>query len=181
MPTMTNLYSAGSIKERVEKIAKDINNDFKGEELVHIVITLNGAFMFAADLVRLLDIPQQISFASASSYVGTQQGDSLSLNMDSLPRSFGNKPVILIEDIMDTGNTVTALRQVLADRMASTIKIAALLKRQGCDGHADYFGFTVPRGLFVIGYGMDMDSRYRELSDIQVLDGATMSGGGGVC
>jgi hypoxanthine phosphoribosyltransferase len=180
MAGMTNLYSAEAIKERVEKIAKDINRDFKGEDLVHIVITLNGAFMFAADLVRLLDIPQQISFASVSSYSGTQQGD-LSLNMDSLPRSFGNKPVVVIEDIMDTGNTVAALRQVMADRMASTIKIVALLKRQDCKGHADYFGFTVPRSLFVIGYGMDMDSRYRELSGIKVLDGATMSGGGGLC
>ncbi len=181
MATMTDLYSVESIQERVEKIAQDINRDFKGEELVHIVVTLNGAFMFAADLVRLLDIPQVISFVGASSYVGAKQGDNLTLNMDSLPRSFGSKPVIVIEDIMDTGNTISALRQVLADRMASTIKVVSLLKRQGCDGHADYFGFTVPRGLFVIGYGMDMDSRYREMSDIKVLGGATMYNNGGVC
>lgn len=181
MPSMTDLYSAESIQERVEKIAAEINNDFKDEELVHVVITLTGAFMFGADLVRLLKIPQVISFAGASSYVGTEQGDSLSLNVSSLPRSFGSKPVILVEDIMDSGNTISALRKVIAERMPSTIKVAALLKRQGCQGQADYFGFTVPRGLFVIGYGMDMDSRYREMSDIRVLGSATMHGSAGVC
>tara|TARA_B100000609_G_C17053912_1_gene350471 strand:- start:91 stop:642 length:552 start_codon:yes stop_codon:yes gene_type:complete len=176
------LYSSAAIAERVVDIADEINRDFAGEELVHAIVTLNGAFMFAADLIRHLDVPLVLHFAGATSYYGTEQGD-LRINANALPKSFGNKPVLLIEDIMDTGNTVGQLRKIIADRFSGQIKVAALLRRQSGGGKADYYAFTVPRGIFVIGYGMDMDGRYRELKDICAYGQATMTSDGnqGLC
>lgn len=171
---LSPLYSAKAIAERVQDIADHINSDYKDVEALHVVVTLNGAFMFAADLVRKLEMPQVIHFAGAQSYLGTQQGD-LRVNADALPRSFGNQPVLIIEDIMDSGRTAKVLRALIAERFSGSIGMAALLRRQNCEGDCDYYGFTVPRGLFVVGYGMDMDGRYRELTDIRAYDNATMS------
>ncbi|MEC9290959.1 MAG: phosphoribosyltransferase family protein [Pseudomonadota bacterium] len=172
---MTSLYSASAIDERVKDIAEDINKEFAGQDSIHAVVTLNGAFVFAADLIRHLKVPLVMHFAGATSYFGTNQKD-LRINADALPPSFGGKPVLLIEDIVDSGNTIAMLRQIMADRSAGTIRVATLLKRQGSSGVADFYGFTVPEGLFVIGYGMDIDGRYRELPEIQTLGTATSSG-----
>ena len=178
---MTELYSANAISERVEDIADDLNRAFKGAKVVHAVVTLNGAFMFAADLVRHLDLPLVMHFAGEQSYLGTQQGE-MRINVNALPRSFNNEPVLVIEDIMDTGNTADILRGMIAERQSGQIKIAALLKRQGGDGAADYHAFTLPRGLFVVGYGMDMDGRYRELSNIYTMTSIMgEAGNAGVC
>jgi len=169
---LAEVYSSDAISNRVKGIADEINRDFKGEDMVHIIITLTGAFMFAADLIRQLNVPLCIHFAGGQSYSGVEVKD-MRIDGDAIPPSFGNKPVIIIEDIVDSGVTVSALRQILADRSASTIKVATLLKRQSCKGDADYYGFTIPTEMFVVGYGMDMDGRYRELATIQTIGNAT--------
>ena len=175
---LSQLYSQSVISDRVVEIAGRLNEDFKGEELVHVIVTLNGAFMFAADLIRKCDFPMMVHFVGAASYTGTEQDKDVRINASAVPPSFGNKPVILVEDIVDSGNTIGKLRQIMADRYASTIKVVSLLRRQGGGGTADYFGFTVPPGLFVVGYGLDLDGRYRELKEIKALDTATVAPGG---
>ena len=178
---LSPLYSETVIADRVKEIADRMNADFTGADLVHIIVTLNGAFIFAADLVRQLKFPIVLHFAGATSYMGTEQSKNLRINADALPPSFGNKPVILIEDIVDTGNTVNKLRQIMADRFASMIRVAALLRRQSGGGKADYYGFTVPNGLFVVGYGLDLDGRYREFRDIRTITSAVSADNKNLC
>lgn len=170
---LSPVYSADAIASRIADIADDINRDFKGQE-VHVIVTLTGAFMFAADLLRKLEIPTVVSFAGSQSFTGT--GQDLRIDADSFPPSFGNKPVFIIEDIVANGETISSIRQILADRFASEVKIISLLKRQNAKSKADYCGFTVPEDMFVVGYGMDMDGKYRELKEIKAITNAVGSG-----
>lgn len=165
---LSSVYSAQAIKERVEQMAQAINKDYKGEELVHVIITLNGSFMFAADLIRLIEVPTEVHFAGTASYSGTETVD-LRINPEAFPKTFGGNPVLLIEDIVDSGVTIGTLRTLIAERFASNIKVATLLRRQDGDAKIDYFGFTIPKGLFVVGYGMDMNGQYRALPDLKAI------------
>lgn len=176
MPNLSSLYSEATLQSRVKELAAQIRADLDAYPNIHAVVAMNGAFMFAADLIRQLNLPLEMHFAGASSYHGMTQG-ALEINADALPPSFGNQPVLLIEDIMDSGNTINALRKIMVERQASVIKTVALLKRQGAEGQLDYNGFTVPRGLFVVGYGLDLDGRYRDLKDLKTFDAATMAKG----
>jgi hypoxanthine phosphoribosyltransferase len=171
---LTQVYSKDAIQDRIRDIAEDINRDFKDVKELHMIVTMNGTFMFAADLVRLVKVPLVLHFAGCDSYQN-KEGKDIVINDDSLPPSFKNNPVILLEDVVDSGTTIGAIRQIIKDRGASIIRVAALLKRQG-GVSADYYGFTIPQGLFVIGYGMDMDGKYRELPDLQSLGTVTSSG-----
>jgi len=166
---LSPLYSESAIAERVRNIAERLNDEYRDEEVVHIVVTLSGAFIFAADLLRKLKFPIVVHFSGAAPYMGEEQQSQLRVSADDIPASFGNRPVVIIEDIVDSGNTMAKLRQLVVDRFASSIKVVALLKRQGSDSRADYYGFTVPRGLFVVGYGLDLDGRYRELREIHTV------------
>ena len=172
---LSQAHSAAAISERVKDIANAINKRYEHEKMLHIIITLNGAFMFGADLIRLLNVPVEVHFAGTGSYSGREKKD-LRIDPDALPKSFGNTPVIILEDIMDSGATIGHLRDILARRFASEIKVATLLRRQSGTADADWYGFTVPKGLFVVGYGMDMNGRYRELPDLNVVGIATGSG-----
>lgn len=164
------LYSESAISDRVHDIADKLNAQYKESEMVHIVVTLSGAFIFAADLIRLLDFPIIVSFSGLAPYAGENAPQSnLRVNADEIPPSFGNCPVIIIEDIIDSGKTVSKLRQIVADRMAASIEVVALLKRQSSDAKADYFGFTIPKNLFIVGYGLDLDGKYRELKEIKTV------------
>lgn len=171
---LSSIYSAATIASRIKDMADEINRDFSGQE-VHIIITLTGAFIFAADLIRHLKIPVIVNFAGSQSFSG-QGSQDLRIDSDSMPPSFGNKPVIIIEDIIANGETVGTIRKILADRFVSSIKVAALLKRQEAPVKADYCGFTIPKDTFVVGYGMDMDGKYRELPDIRAITNAVGSG-----
>lgn len=177
---LSQLYSHSAIEARVTEIASQVNKDFTNIPVLHVIVTLNGSFMFAADLVRKLNMPIEMHFAGESSYHGKERG-TLEINEDSLPPSFGNNPVLLIEDLMNSGNTVTALRELIAARSASQVKVAALLKRQGGKTGVDYYGFTIPKGLFVVGYGLDLNGRYREKPDLHSYGEAMMQGDSGLC
>lgn len=167
---LSPLYSESAIADRVQDIAAKLNAAYKDSDLVHIVVTLSGAFIFSADLIRLLNFPIVVHFSGAAPYMGeAQPQSSLRVSADEIPPSFGNRPVVLIEDILDSGNTLKKLRQIVADRMASSIEVVALLKRQSSGAKADYFGFTIPENLFVVGYGLDLDGRYRELKEIKTV------------
>ncbi len=177
---LTPLYSANAIRDRVKQIADSLNKEYGNEGLVHAVVVLNGAFMFASDLIRELDLPLVVHFVGAPDFE-SQESKAMSIELNTLPRSFGNSPVIIIEDIVDGGNTIGKMRTELANRFASRIEVAALLKRQGGEGKADYHGFTVPEGLFLVGYGLDLDGRYRDNKDICTFGTSTVKGGKGMC
>lgn len=182
MPMLSTMYSPEAIAERVQKIADQLNKEFSGEEVVHAIITLNGAFVFAADLIRALSFPLVLHFAGSVTQAGQDKPSAgLRINIDALPKNFANKAVILIEDVVDSGDTVKQLREILAQRFAGRIVCASLIRRQGGDAAIDYFCFTVPRGVFVVGYGLDLDGRYRELRDIRTLSGATFGTSCGSC
>ena len=167
---LSPLYSESAIADRVQDIADKLNKTYGDDELVHIVVTLSGAFIFSADLIRLLKFPIVVHFSGAAPYMGEDEPQSnLRVNADEIPPSFGNRPVVIIEDIVDNGNTLKKLRQIVADRMAKSIEVATLLKRQGSGAKADYCGFTIPETLFVVGYGLDLDGRYRELKEIKTV------------
>ena len=167
---LSPLYSESAIADRVQDIADKLNKTYQGDEIVHIVVTLSGAFIFSADLIRLLKFPIVVHFSGAAPYMGENEPQSsLRVNADEIPPSFGNRPVVLIEDIVDNGNTLKKLRQIVADRMASSIEVVTLLKRQNSDAKADYCGFTIPKNLFVVGYGLDLDGRYRELKELKTF------------
>ncbi len=177
---METLYSAATIQSRVKDLADAINRDLKGSPEVHVIITLNGAFMFAADLVRHLNFPMVLHFTGGSFFEGPIKHD-VSINPETLPSNFGGAPVLLLEDMLDSGKTINQLRQVFADRQAGRIQIATLLKRQGGKAEADHIGFTIPRQLFVVGYGLDLDGRYRELKEIFTLTNTTLGTDEGIC
>lgn len=170
---LTQLYDHSTITTRLNEMAHSINKTFEGAPLLHVVITLNGAFMFGADLVRLINVPLIVHFVTTTAGTGIEKG--VAGNNTSLPSSFGNHPVLIVEDVVDAGKTLDALRPEIAKRFSGDIRSVALLKRQGGCAKVDFYGFTLPRGLFVVGYGMDMDGRYRELRDLNVYGNATMS------
>lgn len=175
-PGLTPMYSAAAIAERVNDMAATINRDFANADMVHVIVTLNGAFIFAADLIRKLNIPLMVHFAGGGTQYEGQTRRELALQPEALPHSFGNQPVIILEDLMDGGNTVTELRKLCVERSCGALKVAALLKRQGADGTVDYYGFTLPKGVFVVGYGMDMDGLFREMGDVAALGTAVQAG-----
>lgn len=178
---LNQLYDETTIQERVSELADSINRTFKDDELLHVVITLNGAFMFGADLVRKIKVPLIVHFVTTSSGSGIEKGSSGATS--NLPVSFNNNPVLIVEDVIDAGKTLETLKPEIAKRFSGAIKSAALLKRQNGGAKVDFSGFTLPRGLFVVGYGMDMDGRYRELKDLQIYGAATMNttGPAGMC
>ena len=158
------------ILKEVKRIATQINKDFKGEEPVFLAV-LNGSFIFAADLMKEISLPCEISFVKLASYQGVsttgQIREVIGLNIDLTGRR-----VIIVEDIVDTGVTLNYLKSMLAHRGASSIRIAALLdktaRRTVKDLKVDYVCFDIP-DAFVVGYGLDYDQTYRNLPDIGVL------------
>ncbi len=161
--------SESKIQERIEQLAKMINKDFAGEEL-YVIGVLNGAFMFTADLVRHLNMPVTIDFMSASSYGdSTESSGELKINLD-IKVDIKDKNVLIVEDIVDTGLTMTILKKNFEARGPKSLKLASLLYKPARNTHKvniDYLAFEI-EDKFVIGYGLDFDGRYRELPYIGV-------------
>jgi hypoxanthine phosphoribosyltransferase len=159
-----------AIQKRVREVAQEITRDFRGER-VHLIGVLKGACIFLSDLVREIDLDTSIDFMAVSSYgKGKDSTGQVRLNKD-LDSSIDGLNVVLVEDILDTGLTLSYLRRVLQQRKPQMLKIAALLdkpSRRLKDIKADYVGFTIPNE-FVVGYGLDYGERYRNLKDICIL------------
>ena len=158
------------IVNAVRKLGEMITEDYAGKEPV-LVCVLKGACIFYADLIREIDLHVTMDFVIASSYgSGTQSTGNVKIRKD-LDFDIAGRDVIVVEDIVDSGVTLSFLKRILADRGAASIKIATLLDkpaRRKTDLKADYFCFTVPKE-FVVGYGLDYNERYRNLPDICIL------------
>jgi hypoxanthine phosphoribosyltransferase len=165
------LLRRAAIQKRVTTVAREITRDFPGER-VHLIGVLKGACIFLADLIREIDLDTSIDFMAVASYGKSKESSGqVRLNKD-LDSNIAGLNVILVEDILDTGLTLSYLRRILLERKPKTLKIAALLdkpSRRILDIEADYVGFTIPNE-FVVGYGLDYGERYRNLKDVCVLD-----------
>lgn len=157
------------IQAMVKRVASEINRDYEGKEVV-VIGVLTGAFIFTADLVRELNMPVVIDFMHVSSYQGTESTGFLKIKKD-ISTDIEGKHVIIVEDIIDTGNTLKALREMLAERGPASIKICTAFdkpSRRVNDLIPDYNGITVP-DEFIIGYGLDYDGAYRNIKDIRIV------------
>jgi len=167
--TFKEFISEKEIYERINELASKINSDFAGKEVVFLGI-LNGAFLFAADLFKRIDLKAKISFVKLASYEGTKTSGSIK-ELIGWNEDIKNKNIIIIEDIVDTGNTLERIVDELVIRKASGIKIAALLFKPEAytkNIPLDYVGFKIPND-FVIGYGLDYDGYGRNLPSIYAL------------
>jgi hypoxanthine phosphoribosyltransferase len=164
------LLRQSAIERRVHDIGRAISRDFKGKR-VHLIAVLKGAAIFLSDLIRRIDLESSLDFISVSSYgLGGQSSGQVRLTKD-LDTSIEGLNVILVEDILDTGLTITYLRRILRQRKPRTLRIAVLLDkpaRRIKRVKAHYIGFKIPND-FVVGYGLDYAQRYRNLKDICVL------------
>ena len=166
------LVSEAELSEICERLAKQITADFaeSGRELV-LVTVLKGSIMFAADLIRKLPFPCNLEFMKVSSYgAQTQSSGFIQVHLD-LKREIRDADVIIIEDIVDSGRTLEKLSGLLRDRGAHSVKCCTLLDkpdRRVVDFRADYVGKCIP-DVFVVGYGLDYDEKYRNLPYVGVL------------
>lgn len=166
------LISAERIQQRVDELALQIAGDYQNRP-VTIVGVLTGCLMFLADLVRRLDLPLRICLVQASSYRGAvTSAGTLHVQRELIPDLRG-RDVILVDDILDTGQTLGRLASELLRLGAATIRVAVLLRKEGRQQvvfEPDYVGFTIP-DAFVVGYGLDYNDEYRHLPHIAVLPG----------
>jgi hypoxanthine phosphoribosyltransferase len=164
------LIRRAAIQKRVREVAHQITRDFKGER-VHLVGVLKGACIFLSDLVREISLETSIDFIAVSSYGKGKQSSGQVRVLKDLDSSIEGLHVVVVEDILDTGLTLSYLLRVLQQRKPKTLRVAALLdkpSRRIKDVKGDYIGFTIP-DEFVVGYGLDYAERYRNLKDVCVL------------
>ena len=170
-PNLEVLFSAEDIANRVAEIGNQITAEYAGKELI-LVGVLKGSSVFHADLMRAIDLPLAIDFMAVSSYKdGTQSTGDVEILKD-LSNPIRDKHVIVVEDIVDTGLTLTRLLEILESRGAASIKLASLLDkpepRIKKELQIDYTGFVIPN-KFVVGFGLDAAGRYRNLPFIAVV------------
>jgi hypoxanthine phosphoribosyltransferase len=165
------MISREDIAKRVREIGEQINQDYAGEKVV-LVGVLKGSCLFLSDLARQISLDTTFDFISVSSYgTGKQSSGEVKLTKD-VDSSLQGKNVIIVEDILDTGLTLTYLSKLMEASQPKTLRIAALLdkpSRRLKPIEPNYYGFKIP-DEFVVGYGMDYAERYRNLPDICVLE-----------
>jgi hypoxanthine phosphoribosyltransferase len=168
---LVTMLSADQIAARVRELGAQITRDYTGRHLV-LVCVLKGSFVFAADLSRAIDLPVRIDFLGVRSYgEGTESSGVVQITQD-LSRPIEHEDVLLVEDIVDTGLTVTHLMDLLRTRAPASVKVCALLHkpaRAKVEFPIDYLGFTI-EDRFVVGYGLDFAERYRNLPYIGVVE-----------
>lgn len=157
------------IKQRVKEMGKELSKEFKGKNPIFLAI-LNGAFVFAADLVRACKFDHEISFIKLTSYEGTTSSGKVTTQIG-LQEDLTDREVIIVEDIIDTGTTIYHFLPTLKKSNPKSITIVSLLQKPEAlkfPLKVDYLGFTIPN-KFVVGYGLDYNSLGRNLKDIYQL------------
>ncbi|MFL6057468.1 MAG: hypoxanthine phosphoribosyltransferase [Rubrobacteraceae bacterium] len=164
------LFSSEEIEEKVRELAERITEDYQGKEPLLVGI-LRGAVVVLADLMRCVELPCEIDFMEVSSYGPSIHSSGVVRILKDLEENITGRHVLLVEDIIDTGLTLSYLRRTLLQREPASLEICALLtkpSRRQVDLRVRYLGFEVP-DEFVIGYGIDFAGAYRNLPDIHVL------------
>lgn len=164
------LLSEEEIKVITERLGKQISEDYKGKNLL-LVSVLKGSVVFMADLMRAIDIPCSIDFMVVSSYGSSTESSGIVKIIKDLDLNLNGLDLLIVEDILDTGRTLSSLIDILKMRKPNSVKICTFLdkpERRLADIEADYVGARVP-DEFVVGYGLDYDERYRNLPYVGVL------------
>ena len=171
MPSLRVLLSAQQIQTRIGEMGAEIDRDYPGGEPVYLIGVLKGACIFLADLARAMKTPARLEFIGIASYgKGKTSSGQVQLTKD-LDVPIEGHHVILVEDIVDTGITLTYLAKLMAQRKPKSLRIATLLdkpERRQSPVKVDYVGFQIP-DEFVVGYGLDYAEDYRSLNDVCVL------------
>ncbi|MBQ9980650.1 MAG: hypoxanthine phosphoribosyltransferase [Oscillospiraceae bacterium] len=164
------LFTKEDIEARIDELAAEINRDYKGMS-PDVVGILRGSFIFMSDLVRKFDFPCRLDFMKISSYgSGTASSGNVKINQD-IGMSIEGKDLLIIEDIVDSGNSMNSLFKLLATRNPRSVRLCTLLDkpdRRQVPVHIDYTGFSIP-DAFVVGYGLDYADMYRSLPYIGIL------------
>jgi len=171
MSHLRRIISRGQIRRRVKELAAQIRADYSGQRPVFVCV-LKGAFVFLADLVRQVGLPLEIDFMVASSYGMEKTSKGQITILKDVTAHIAGRPVILVDDIIDSGLTLQRLREYLVGRQPASLRVCALLARERvlAEGtHIEYLGFSLPEG-FVVGYGLDCAEQHRELPDIYVIE-----------
>lgn len=158
------LVTEAQINARVAELGAQITADYAGKKPL-LVAVLRGAFMFLADLSREIDLPVEIDFMAVSSYGNQTASSGVVRILKDLDEDLEGRDVIVVEDIIDSGLTLSYLRRNLENRAAASVKVCALLVREGrqkTDDEIEYIGFELPPD-FVVGYGLDASGNYRNL------------------
>lgn len=163
------LISPEEIQRRVKEIASALDTDYAGQGSLYLVGILKGAFIFLADLVRHLTHPHFVDFMALSSYGRTAVSHAVRILMD-LREPIAGRHVVIVEDIVDSGNTLSYLRQMLLSRQPASLRTCVLLRKARADTRVevDYLGFDIPN-VWVVGYGLDYAEAYRTLPYIAEL------------
>lgn len=164
------LFPREAIGRRVKELAGQISRDYEGRELILVGI-LKGAFIFMADLIRGMSIPCRVDFVRVASYGGSAQSSGEVRITKDLETAIAGMDVLIVEDIIDTGLTLSHLLTVLKERQPASVRVCAFLdkpERRRVPFTAEYVGFTIP-DAFVVGYGLDYNENFRFLPDVCML------------
>jgi hypoxanthine phosphoribosyltransferase len=169
---MNVLLRGDAIQTRVTELATEIDRDYPEEVEIHLVCVLKGGFVFMSDLIRAMSPRVTVDFIAVSSYAKSTKSSGEVRLLKDLDSGLEGRHVIIVEDIVDTGLTLTYLQDILRARSPKSLRTVCLLSkpsRRLVDVTVDYIGFTIA-DRFVVGYGLDYDEKYRNLSYIAVLD-----------
>ena len=164
------LISEESIRRRVGRLGRRISRDYAQVENLHLVGVLRGSFIFLADLSRALTVPRSVDFLAMASYETTGAPKGPTRLITDLRTDIAGMHVLVVEDIVDTGDTLDCLMSLLASRGPASLKCCALLSKPACrrkEARIDYLGFEIP-DVWVVGYGLDDRERYRALPYIGI-------------
>jgi len=164
------LFDEPAIQRRLDEIAAQISKDYSDKELT-VIAVLNGSLMFMADLLRRIPLPLKLDCLSVASYHGKAQTSGEVIFKQIAPPDVKDRQVLILDDILDSGHTLAAIREKLETAQPRSIRICVLLskkKQRAREVDADYLGFEI-EDEFVVGYGLDYDERYRNLPCIGVL------------
>jgi hypoxanthine phosphoribosyltransferase len=170
-PKLKILISRDEIAKAVDRLASEIKRDYQGKQLLLIGV-LKGSFMFMADLIRQLDLPLELDFIGLSSYGAARESSGRVRVVQGVKTSIKGRDILVIEDIVDTGITISFLLDYLKKKQPASLKLCTLTdkpSRRRAPVSIDYLGFTVPN-KFIVGYGLDCDQRFRNLPDIYALE-----------
>jgi len=170
--TIRPLLTQEKIESRIKELAAEISRDYAGKEVTFLV-TLKGAVFFSCELAKNMTIPVYFEYIRAKSYAGTSSTGTVTLPVDVNPEDIANKHIIIIEDIIDSGRTLSHVVKIIQSRNPASLKVCALLDKKECRAvpfEGDYVGFTIENN-FVVGYGLDVDQKFRNFPFIAILDG----------
>ena len=171
MSQVRTLIETDKVEARIQEMAAQISKDYEGKQL-HLVCVLKGGVFFLTQLARHITVPVSLDFMAVSSYGSDTKSSGVVKIVKDLDESIEGKDVLVVEDIVDSGRTLRYLMDLLRDRGPKSVTLATLLdkpSRRVVDIHVEYTGFEI-EDVFVLGYGLDVDQKYRNLPYIGVLE-----------